>query len=202
MSRPLICIVGRSGAGKNYIAHRLEMLGYSSVRSYTTRAIRANDPKDKDTHIFITPDRVEDYKDDIVASTTFNGNFYFSTRKQMNENDIYILDIAGLRELRQTYKDKDIVSIFLDCNDEILKERMTKRGDSEQAIADRIQNDAIMFRDAKKECGFVYLNETNEQALDIVKFIDMFIKGYNGKTKIGDTNEDNSNCDCNCSFGD
>lgn len=183
MSKPLIAIAGKSGSGKNYIARQLEKFGYSSVKSYTTRAIRVNDPKDKDTHTFITPDRVEDYKDDIVASTTFNNNFYFATRKQLNENDIYILDINGLKELRKAYKDKRIIAVYLKCNDDTLQNRMHMRGDSKNAVLERIKNDEIMFKDAEQECDFILPNETKSQAISNVEFIDMLLK-YSNKESI------------------
>ena len=179
MNKPLICIIGKSGSGKNYIANRLAKRGYSSVKSYTTRAIRLNDELDKDTHIFITPDRVEDYKDDIICSTTFNNNFYFATRKQLNENDIYILDAEGLKQLfRSDYKDKDIIPIYVDCNNSLLRERMVKRGDSEESIQQRIENDKVAFETAESLCDFVIKNETQEQANDAVDFIDGLFKYY------------------------
>ena len=182
MNNLIIAIMGKSGSGKNYIANRLSKRGYSSVKSYTTRPIRPNDESDKDTHTFITPDRIEDYKDDIICSTMFNHNFYFATRKQLNENDIYILDVEGLKKLfRSEYKDKDIIVVYVDCNDDLLKERMLKRGDSEDAIKQRMENDKTVFADAISLCDFVVVNETQEQANDAVDFIEGLFKYYRAR---------------------
>ena len=150
MSKPLICILGRSGSGKNYIANKLERRGFASVKSYTTRPMRHDDPNDINTHTFISPDRVSEYKDDIVADTYFNGAYYFATRQQLNEADIYILDKAGLVQLYRNYHDRDILAFYIDCDSSICAERMSQRGDSDEAIMSRhlsiTERGAIMIK--------------------------------------------------------
>lgn len=178
MSKPLICLIGKSGSGKNYIASKLERKGFASVKSYTTRPVRQDDPKDINTHTFISPDRVNEYKDNIVADTYFNGAYYFVTRQQLNEADIYILDKTGLIQLYRNYHDKDILAFYIECDSSICAERMSKRGDSDEAIMNRLQYDTEAFKGVEELCDFIATNETQGQANDIVNYIEKTIEYY------------------------
>lgn len=183
MNKPLICLIGKSGCGKNFIANKLERKGYTSVKSYTTRPIRQNDENDINTHIFISPDWVDDYKDDIVADTYFNGAYYFATRQQLNNSDIYILDKDGLKQLFRNYHDRDILAIYIDCDSSICAERMSKRGDSDESIMSRLQHDAIAFDGVEELCDFVVVNETQDQANRIIDGIDFLFNYYRMRRK-------------------
>lgn len=181
MSKPLIALLGRSGSGKNYIASRLERSGFTSVKSYTTRPIREDDPNDINTHTFISPDTVSEYADDIVADTYFNGAYYFATRQQINMSDIYILDKAGLIQLYKNYHDRDILAFYIDCDSSICAERMSKRGDSDKAIMNRLQHDAEAFEGVDELCDFVVKNESQEQGNRIVDFIENIFEYYRAR---------------------
>lgn len=179
--KPLITLTGKSGSGKNYIANKLERKGYTSVKSYTTRPVRPNDESDINTHTFISPDRVSDYTGDIVADTYFNGAYYFATRQQLNNADIYILDKDGLKQLLRNYYDRDILSFYIDCDSSICAERMSKRGDSDEAIMSRLQYDAKAFEGADDFCDFIVVNETQDDANSIVDGIIFAAEHYNKK---------------------
>lgn len=181
MSKPLICIIGKSGSGKNYIASKLERKGFTSVKSYTTRPIRQDDPNDINTHTFISPDRIDEYVGDIIVDTIFNGAYYFATASQLNNADIYILDKAGLIQLYRDYHDRDILTFYIECDSSICAERMSKRGDKDEAIFKRLQYDIKAFDKAEELCDFVVTNETQEQANDIVDYIEKTIKYYRSR---------------------
>lgn len=177
--KPLIALIGTSGSGKTTLANKLQRkYGYTSVKSYTTRAIR-NDPEDALSHTFISPDRVADYKKDIVADNWYNGNYYFYTKQQLDTADIYVTDREGLIKIYNNYIGKDIIAIYLDVPPEIVAKRMEQRGDSNESILSRLQYDSKAFEGAKELCDFVCLNCTQEQQGDICEFINMLFK-YRG----------------------
>ena len=176
----LCCLIGCSGSGKSTIASKLEKrFGLVSVKSYTTRPIREDDPNDYLTHTFISFADVEQYRDDIVASCTFNNHFYFTTSKQLSGCDVYILDKEGLKQLRENYHDKEIIAIYLDVPSEVCAKRMEQRGSSDVEIMQRLQHDAEAFAGVKDMCDFVCDNSTQDKMNDICEFIRMLFEYKN-----------------------
>lgn len=179
-TKPLIALLGVSGSGKTTVANKLAKKGYVSVKSYTTRPIRIDDENDISSHTFIDPSEVENYRNDIVASATYNDYFYFATRTQLNESDIYIVEKEGLKQLRENYHDKPIIAIYLDVPSEIAAKRMEKRGDSDEKIMERLQCDEQAFIGVKEQCDYILQNTTQENCYDICAFISMIMESYNG----------------------
>lgn len=177
MSKVLIVLVGTSGSGKSTIANRVEKkYGLISAKSYSTRKPRENDDADLQTHTFITFDEVEKYRDEIVASCTFNNNFYFATRSLLNNSDTYIVDLCGLKQLKDNYKDKLIISIYIDAPPEIAAARMEQRGDSNEAIMSRLEHDKKAFDGAIQQCDFCCSNISQDNMNDICELIYLLSK--------------------------
>jgi guanylate kinase len=183
MSKPLICILGVSGSGKTSLVNKVnKKYGYEVLKSYTTRPVRENDDSDLSSHIFVTQTEADliANKDKIVASNIFADHFYFATRRQLQNADLYVTDVVGLKDVYRKFIDKPILSIFLDVPPEIVAERMSRRGDDDEDIMRRLQHDQQAFDGAKEYCDFVCDNSTQEQCNDIVDFIDMLFKYYKG----------------------
>lgn len=92
----MICILGRSGVGKDSLAKELSKFGLAQVMSYATRKPRY---EGEDTHVFISREEALRMKDEWIASTEINGSLYFVTRKQLEDCDVYIIDPKGLYDL-------------------------------------------------------------------------------------------------------
>ena len=139
----LYCIVGESGSGKTTLVDKLsEMFGYKVLRSYTTRAPRHEGDTD---HTFIS---FEEYGNlqNKVATAEFNGAFYCATAEQVEEADLYVIDMHGVKELKEKYKgDKEIVVIYINTPLDVRLDRMLKRGDGDKAW-ERLKHDYEAFR--------------------------------------------------------
>lgn len=122
----LICIVGRTGSGKDYLAKKLEEKGLKVLKSYTTRPRRT---ENENTHTFITKEEADKITDKI-AVTTINGYDYFATYTQVKENDIYVIDPNGLKILCENLKDEKIIIVYVYANDEERKKRAIERSDN------------------------------------------------------------------------
>jgi guanylate kinase len=140
VNKPLFLFVGRSASGKTTIANMLaEKYGYKQVESYTTRPPRY----DGETgHIFVSE---EEFKNlgELAAYTYYNNNHYGTTLEQLNECDIYVVDIPGVETLLQKLKDdsRPICILYFDASvyNRIL--RMLDRHDSDMMIIARLLED-------------------------------------------------------------
>ena len=124
----LICIIGRTGSGKDYLAKKLEEKGLKQIKSYTTRPKRN---ENEDTHTFITKEEADKITDKI-AVTEINGYEYFATYSQVKENDIYIIDPNGLKVLTENLKDEKMIVVYVKADDEERKERAINRADNKE----------------------------------------------------------------------
>lgn len=114
-------IIGRSGVGKDYIAKLLhDMYNMKILLSYTTRPKRF---ENENTHIFIDKSDVINYKDKI-ASTVINGYEYFSTKTQLDNSDIYIIDPNGLNELLSNTPNEEFCILYISVLDKELHTKM------------------------------------------------------------------------------
>ena len=179
--KPLIAIVAPSGAGKTTLANKLhKRFGYIPLKSYTTRPPRENDDADLSSHIFCDMNEAESFlkQNQIICSSWFADNFYFCTRDQLNNSDIYVTDVKGLKDLQNNYHDKPVLSVYLDVDSSVVGERMSKRGDNNEVILKRLQHDAEAFKDAKNYVNFVCDNSTQDKLNENVEFIDMLFRNY------------------------
>lgn len=136
---PLFCMVGKSASGKTTIANILEkQYGHKQVQSYTTRQPRYNGEVG---HIFVTKEEF-DALGDLAAYTLYNNNEYGTTFKQLEECDIYVIDVPGVETLLERYKnDRPIVVIYFDTTVYTRITRMIDRHDSDMAIIARLLQD-------------------------------------------------------------
>lgn len=145
----LIVLVGPSGAGKTKIAEYLkDNYDFKILQSYTTRPKRADSIDD---HIYITLDEKE-LIPDKVAINNYNGNWYFSTKEQCDMSDVYVCDVVGLKMLKENYKQKKILALYVETSFKTRIDRMKLRGDTEDEIRKRIYTDSEEFKKAIKWC--------------------------------------------------
>ena len=148
--------MGKSGSGKTTIAEYLEnKYNLKSVKSYTTRPMRSKNEKG---HIFISNQEFDNLKE-IVAYTRFNSYRYCSTAEQIESNDLYIIDVDGIKTLKKNYKgNKKIKIIYINCNGFERYQRMKRRArinkqyfwQSVYTSLKRIINDIKAFKDCDR----------------------------------------------------
>jgi guanylate kinase len=140
MDNPLFLFVGQSASGKTTVANMLsKKYGLKQVESYTTRKPRF----DGETgHIFISEDEFNNLGE-LAAYTYYNNNHYGTTLEQLNECDIYVVDVPGVETLLKKLKndDRQICIFYFDTSvyNRIL--RMLDRHDSDIMIISRLLED-------------------------------------------------------------
>ena len=136
---PLFLFVGRSASGKTTVADMLEQDGYTQIASYTTRAPRYDG---EIGHIFVS-DEEYDKLENIMASTLYNGHRYCTTLEQVQEADLYVVDIPGVETLLQNYDklNREIYVMYFSVGVYHRINRMIDRGDSDTQIISRLLTD-------------------------------------------------------------
>lgn len=168
--KTIFLIVGESSSGKDRICSMLERDGYKVLKSYATRPKRTGEG---DTHIFITDEEVDKYKDEIIAYTRIGDIQYFSTNSQLLESDVYIIDPSGVDNLQKKVKDINTVVIYINVKEHERRQRARQRGDVENVMQKRFEDERNQFSEFKKDAKFDYsiCNYDIEKAYSILKFI-------------------------------
>lgn len=182
-NKPLFLFIGKSASGKTTIANMLEKReGMKQVQSYTTRPPRF---EGETGHKFITDEECNELED-IIASTLYNGYWYCATLEQINEADIYVIDVTGARELLHNSNkiNRNINIIYFDVSVYERIKRMRERGGTDTQILSRLMNDERndwydevcdfgkeIFNDTWWEINHVYNIDANDDIESVYKDI-------------------------------
>lgn len=154
MSDKIALFVGPSGSGKTTVANYMkDIFGFTQIDSYTTRARRY---EGEGGHTYISDDEFDQLVD-MVAYTEFDGHRYCATAQQVEGNDIYVVDVAGVEYFKEHYHGKkDVYVFYFSVSPEMIRDRMAARGDGGLALIQRIQNDIVMFANAEARLKALY----------------------------------------------
>lgn len=157
-------IVGCSGSGKTTIVNALEnKYGLKSIQSYTTRPKRS---ENETGHTFIS-DEEYDKLENIVACTDYCNYKYCATAEQIDKNDLYVIDSAGVESLKTFYEgNKQFKIIYIKSDITTRYERMRFRSqksgksylEAVEESLNRIIHDSAKF----------YKYEHEEMPIDLV----------------------------------
>ena len=139
-------VIGRSGSGKDTLVNYMcQKYGLKKLKSYTTRPPRQNE---EDTHIFISPEDVQKYQDDIIAYTKIGEFEYFATKSQLKDINFYIIDPKGVQDLENISNLKEefsFIKLLIYLPEKERKKRIALRGDSEETFLKRQEGEKQQF---------------------------------------------------------
>lgn len=180
-----IAISGASGSGKSTVMMNLmkkrKNLFLLQRASATTREKREED-KNYQTYVYMTDGEFQDgiKKDIFIEYENVHGFFYGTLKKAFElpindkENDyIKDIDVKGMLNVRKYLQGKvEMISIFLEVADEELRQRLRKRGESEERINVRLSR-GMFERSYKEHFDLVVENIELEKTVQIISdFID------------------------------
>lgn len=142
----MIVLSGASASGKTEVAKVLAVkYGIVKVITTTTRPIRIHETDGVD-YFFVSEERFLKMidEDKFVEYTQYNGNYYGSTKDQIQNNKCVVIDPMGLKSY-SSIKDRNVVTFFLECGEETRHQRMLLRGDTPENAEKRIVNDRTAF---------------------------------------------------------
>ena len=151
MKRTKLLIIGRSGCGKDTIANKLiQDYGLTQLISTTTRPMRY---PGENTHVFVTEEEA-DKLTDRVAETVIDGYQYFATKRQFEENDIYIIDPKGLYDVCKNAPDTDVCVVYVYASRKTRRDRAIWRAADpkvgKETFESRDSDENLMFSDFEK----------------------------------------------------
>ena len=138
--KTIICIVGRTSSGKDYISKRLStILDYPLVVSHTTRPKRDNETNGVE-HWFDSKEEFDDLMQNntVIAYTKIGEYEYCALLEDIGDNAIYIIDPNGIEYLKQNFKNQiNLKIIYMYCDEYIRRARASTRSDFKIAWEDR-----------------------------------------------------------------
>ena len=178
----IIVLLGASGSGKSTIESILyEKYGYEKIISYTTRPQRTNEVNGKDYHFIGNNDFDMLIKNRMFAEfDEYSQNRLYGTLKgdYKEGNKVVVLTPNGLRQLKETCKNNDIFSVYINANLGTRMKRYIDRCgvdkfnfDDKNEIAARVERDFAMFLGLEREVNLVVQNNENDDALDVAKLV-------------------------------
>ena len=141
-TKNLYLLVGKSGSGTTSIATALCKIypNTSAVKSVTTKP---NGHGQNTDYYFLTDEEYD--AANLVQHASFAGHRYGATYEEVDAASWFVICPDGIQELREHYKNRPVVIIYLDATDDTRKARMLARGDSEEDVTKRINNEALTF---------------------------------------------------------
>ena len=145
-----IVFSGISGCGKNTIMNELMQirrdLKVLEFASGTTRPPRESD-KDNNTYVFMSKEEFEKgiSEGKFYEYENVHGNYYGTFIDRLESvvgsqfDFMKDIDVNGNANLKRFYSGKcKMISIFIDVPDNLLRERLLKRGESEESVNKRL----------------------------------------------------------------
>lgn len=168
MPGKLLLLTGLSGSGKTTVAKELyKKYGLSQIYSYTTRPKRGEEDIE---HIFISDEEFDTNTSIVytkVAYTEYDNYRYCATAEQVEENDIFVIDAAGIEYFEDHYTgDKHIIVIYLDATEEDRYARMVERDGKENATRRLLYDRKLP--DERKIADYVIMNNDLEQTVQTI----------------------------------
>ena len=143
----LITITGPSGAGKDTVARMLsDTGGYKVLCSYTTRPKREGEI-DGVEHHFVETCNVP--HDKMLAYTQYGGYEYWVNIDQVEDEAIYVIDEAGLKDLCEKFPNIELFKIRVSATEST---RLSRGVSQERMDRDKLRKlmplsfyDAVIF---------------------------------------------------------
>lgn len=162
----MIILCGASASGKTVTALELQKkYGLSKAITTTTREKRVGET-DGVEYFFISKEEFQKRlsENKFVESSLYNGNYYGCGIDQVADDKVVVLDPNGLHSFKKL-KNKNIVTFLLIADETTRKKRMALRGDKEENIKQRIENDVVDFSlDKIGEVDFII--KTNDKTIE------------------------------------
>lgn len=161
-----IIIAGKGGSGKDYLVKLLKEKELIYSVSHTSRPPREGEFNGVD-YYFVTYDQALNMANsgDFYEYVEFNGWFYGTSLDEFYRANLFIMTPSGIEKLKPEDREKSLI-IFIDIDEDILRERLALRNDADKAER-RIEADREDFKNFSDfDCIITNQNFTLEEVLE------------------------------------
>lgn len=178
----MILLVGASASGKTEVAKML-MKKYGIVKAitHTTREKRLGEKNAVD-YFFVSKEEFLKMKENdmFVETTIYNNNFYGTSKAEINDGKVVVVDASGLKAFND-FGSSRVVTFLLEAKESTRRHRMQGRGDPEEKIKERLKNDRVSFNKEKIDKTDFVIDTDDDSIEDITddvykKYIDTLKK--------------------------
>ena len=166
----MLALIGPSGSGKTTIENELIKRGYKRAISLTTRPPRKGE-KHGLNYYFISEDK---FKENIQMGfmgefTLYKGYYYGLPLSELADDSVVVVEPNGYKQLKSNPR-FNICGCYLNCDENVRKQRMLDRGDTLSQVEERINNDKEWFDGMIELADFVIdvSNKTIDEILEII----------------------------------
>lgn len=177
----LLILTGKTAAGKDTVMFRLlsKFPNFQRVVTTTSRPPREGEQEGKDYYFISgTEFRNKINQGDFIEYVEYGGNLYGTPKSQINpkKNLVWRIDPSRAGQIRKLVKDIKIIVIYLTVADEVVLERLRKRGLTQEEIDTRMREDRNFWESFKDNYDFVIENIPGNLDATIDKIVSIIEK--------------------------
>lgn len=164
----LYCIIGPSGVGKTTLMDGLRTYGFTEALSHTTRKCRGGD--DVNSYHFITREEFDRMVEngELVEHAEYNGNMYGISFASLDAGDFMLIELSGLKALKELYDHRPIKVIALTAHDFVVACRVLERDGN----TDRVVHDQKAFKNYTQLADVIIRSENRQDTLrDTIRYL-------------------------------
>ena len=173
----VISIMAKSGTGKTTVIDKLckeYPFLFHYVKSFTTRPVRENDPKDKDSHVFVTEEyynKRKEYAFAVYHSPKGYTSWTDESSFMEDKINIYAIDSKEFKNLTEKYLISELHGIFLYIDEKEREKRFISRGEKDFDIEEHLDKKYLEGLSNVKVLDVTNLSreETFSEVLGIIK---------------------------------
>lgn len=177
MSNLLVILTGKTAAGKDTAISKLlsRLPDFRKILTTTSRAPRNGERNGVDYH-FISREEFQQKiaNGDFIEFVEYGGNLYGTEKSLFRSHNglIWKIDPSRAGKVRELISEP-LTVIYLTVSDDVVLERLRRRGLNKEEIEKRMADDKKMWEENKANYDYIVENTPNELAKTVDKIIEI-----------------------------
>lgn len=181
----MIILLGKTASGKDTILNELiSEYGYKKIITYTTRPIREGEKQDVTYHFISEEEFVQKINEgfflEYKSYGAIDGVWYYGSVKNDIENaadnSVIILTPAEYRDFVKSDPPIPYSAFYIYANNQVIKERLMKRGDKPEEAKRRLSQDIADFKNIEHEVEKIIYNNGDKNIVEVVNKLKSYLR--------------------------